>query len=118
MCWATFFTNSSGHPAWGKEVAQEFVPQLKFRKQPPNRRIFAQSVAPHVCMYRIGLMPTERTDVITLPRRRGAVDIASASGTRRPGFESRHGIRVLGKHSSVVMYKMTWYALFVCCKEK
>jgi hypothetical protein len=34
------------------------------------------------------------------PWRRGAVDIASASGTRRPGFESRQGIRFLGKHSS------------------
>jgi DNA invertase Pin-like site-specific DNA recombinase len=31
-----------------------------------------------------------------LPWRRVAVDIASASGTRRPGFESRQGIRVLG----------------------
>jgi hypothetical protein len=28
-----------------------------------------------------------------LPWRRGAVDIASASGTRRPGYESRKGIR-------------------------
>jgi hypothetical protein len=37
--------------------------------------------------------------------RRGAVDIASASGKRRPGFESRQGIRFLGKHSSAVVYK-------------
>jgi hypothetical protein len=32
-----------------------------------------------------------------LPWRRGAVDIASASGTRRPGFESRQGIRLFRK---------------------
>jgi hypothetical protein len=38
---------------------------------------------------------------------RGAVDIASASGTRRPGFESHKGVRFLGKHSSVVVFKMT-----------
>jgi hypothetical protein len=31
--------------------------------------------------------------------RRGAMDIASASGTIRPGFESRRGIRFLGKHT-------------------
>jgi hypothetical protein len=36
-----------------------------------------------------------------------AVDIASASGARRPGFKSRQGIMVLGKHSSAVVYKMT-----------
>jgi hypothetical protein len=35
-----------------------------------------------------------------MPWRRGAVDIAPASGTRRPGFKSRQGIRFLGKHSS------------------
>jgi hypothetical protein len=37
--------------------------------------------------------------IITLPLapwQRGAVDIASASGTRRPGFESRQGIRFWG----------------------
>jgi hypothetical protein len=39
--------------------------------------------------------------------RRGAVDIASASGTRRPGLESRQGIRFLWKHSIAVVYKMT-----------
>jgi hypothetical protein len=49
-----------------------------------------------------------------LPWRRGAVDIASASGTRRPGFEYRQSKRFLGKHSSAVVYKMTYYALFVC----
>jgi hypothetical protein len=54
----------------------------------------------------------------TKPWRRGAVDIASASGTRRPGFESRQGIRFLGKHGNAVAYKMTLYALFVCRKEK
>jgi hypothetical protein len=43
----------------------------------------------------------------------GAVDIASASGTRRPGFESPQGIRFLGKHRSAVVHKMTLYALFV-----
>jgi hypothetical protein len=43
----------------------------------------------------------------TLPCRRGAVDIAPASGTRRPGFESRQGIRFLGKHSSAVVFKKT-----------
>jgi hypothetical protein len=35
------------------------------------------------------------------------VDIASASGTRRPGFESRQGIMFLGNHSSSVVYEMT-----------
>jgi hypothetical protein len=35
-----------------------------------------------------------------------AIDIASASGTRRPGFESRQGITFLGKHSSAVLYKL------------
>jgi hypothetical protein len=42
-----------------------------------------------------------------LPWRRGAVDIASTSGMRRPEFESHQGIRFLGKHSSAVVYKMT-----------
>jgi hypothetical protein len=51
------------------------------------------------------------------PWRRGAVDIASASRMRRPGFESRQGIRFLGKHSSAVVYKMTTYVLFVCWKK-
>jgi hypothetical protein len=37
-------------------------------------------------------------------RRRGAVDNASASGTRRPGFESRQGVRFQGKQSSPVVY--------------
>jgi hypothetical protein len=37
----------------------------------------------------------------------GAVDIASGSGTRRPGFEYCQGISFLGKHSSAVVYKMT-----------
>jgi hypothetical protein len=50
--------------------------------------------------------------------RRGAVDIASASGKRRPGFESRQGIRSLGEYSSAVVYKMTKYALFLYLKEK
>jgi hypothetical protein len=31
--------------------------------------------------------------ICNLPWWRGAVDIASASGTRRPGFQSRQGIR-------------------------
>jgi hypothetical protein len=35
------------------------------------------------------------------------MDIASASGTRRPGFKSRQGLRFLGKHSSAVVFKMT-----------
>jgi hypothetical protein len=34
---------------------------------------------------------------IKWPWRRGEVVIASASGTRRPGFISRHVIRFLGK---------------------
>jgi hypothetical protein len=38
------------------------------------------------------------------PWRRGAVDIASASGTRRPGFESRQSIRFLGKPSIAAVY--------------
>jgi hypothetical protein len=33
---------------------------------------------------------------------RGAVDIASAKGTKRPEFKSRQGVRHLGKHDSVV----------------
>jgi hypothetical protein len=37
-------------------------------------------------------------------KRCGVVDIASASGMRRPEFESRHGKRFLGKHSSAVVY--------------
>jgi hypothetical protein len=41
-----------------------------------------------------------------MPWRRGAVDITSASGTRRPGFEYLHGIRIFGNHSSAVVYKM------------
>jgi hypothetical protein len=43
----------------------------------------------------------------TGPWHGGVVDIASASGTGRPGFESLQGIRFLGKHSSAVVYKMT-----------
>jgi hypothetical protein len=42
------------------------------------------------------------------------VDIASASGTRRPGLESRQGIRFLGKHNSALEYKMTYVVCFVC----
>jgi hypothetical protein len=42
------------------------------------------------------------------------VDIASASGTRRPGFESRQGIRFLGKHTSAVVFKMTYVICIVC----
>jgi hypothetical protein len=49
-----------------------------------------------------------------MPWRRGTVDIASASRTRRPGFESRHGIRFLGKHSGAVVYKMTYVICIVC----
>jgi hypothetical protein len=30
-------------------------------------------------------------------------DIASASGTRRPGIESRQGVRFLGKHINAVV---------------
>jgi hypothetical protein len=52
------------------------------------------------------------------PWRRVAVDIESASGTRRPWFESHQGIRFLGKHSSAVVYKITYNALFVCWKMK
>jgi hypothetical protein len=37
-------------------------------------------------------------------RRRGAVDITFESGIRRPGFESRKGIRFLGKHSSANLF--------------
>jgi hypothetical protein len=42
-----------------------------------------------------------------MPWRRVTVDIASASGTRRPGFESRQVLRFLGKHSSADVYKIT-----------
>jgi hypothetical protein len=42
-----------------------------------------------------------------LPWRRGAVDIESATGTRRPGFKSHQGIRFLGKNSSAVVLKKT-----------
>jgi hypothetical protein len=48
------------------------------------------------------------------PWRLGALDIASASGMRRPGFESRRGIRFLGKHSSAVVYKMTYICNMHC----
>jgi hypothetical protein len=48
-----------------------------------------------------------------LPWRRGAVDIASVSRTRRPGFESRQGIRFLGKRGSAVVYKIDLMCL-VC----
>jgi hypothetical protein len=33
----------------------------------------------------------------SMPWLRGAVEISSASGTRRPGFESRQDVRLLGK---------------------
>jgi hypothetical protein len=48
------------------------------------------------------------------PWQRGAVDIASASGMRGPGFESRQGIGFLGKHCSAVVFKMTLHMCFVC----
>jgi hypothetical protein len=38
-----------------------------------------------------------------LPWRHGTVNIASASGTRRPGFESRQGIMFLGNFA-VLLY--------------
>jgi hypothetical protein len=50
-----------------------------------------------------------------VPWRRGTVDIASASGTRRPGFESRLGIRFLGEHSSAVMQN---YLICIVCVLK
>jgi hypothetical protein len=53
-----------------------------------------------------------------LPWRRGAVVIASASGTRRPEFKSRQGIRLLGKHSSAVVCKMTYYVHCLCAGHK
>jgi hypothetical protein len=43
---------------------------------------------------------------LNAPWRRGTVDIASASGTRIPVFESRQSIRLLGKHDSTVAEKM------------
>jgi hypothetical protein len=49
-----------------------------------------------------------------LPWRRGAMDIASDSGTRGPGFESHQGIRFLGKHCSDVVYKMPYEVCIVC----
>jgi hypothetical protein len=52
--------------------------------------------------------------ILLEPWRRGAVDIASALGTRIPRFESRQSIRFFREHSSAVVYKMTQYALFVC----
>jgi hypothetical protein len=42
-----------------------------------------------------------------LPWRCGAMDITSASGMWRPGFEFPQGIRFLWKHSSAVVYKKT-----------
>jgi hypothetical protein len=50
---------------------------------------------------------TKKNQATQILIRRGAVDIASASGTRRPGFESRQGRMFLGKHGSAVVYKMT-----------
>jgi hypothetical protein len=51
--------------------------------------------------------------------RSGAEDIASASGTKRPGFESHQSIRLLGKHVSAVVYKKpTQYALCVERRNK
>jgi hypothetical protein len=52
--------------------------------------------------------------MLMLPWRRGTVDIASSTETRRPGFESRLGIRFLGKHSSAVVYNMTYEKCIVC----
>jgi hypothetical protein len=42
-----------------------------------------------------------------MPWQHGAVEIASASGTRRPEFKSRQGVWFLGKYSNAVVYKMT-----------
>jgi hypothetical protein len=36
---------------------------------------------------------------------RGAVDIASASGTRRPEFESRQDIKVMGNIAALLCIK-------------
>jgi hypothetical protein len=57
--------------------------------------------------------------MIELPwRRRGAEDIASASRTRRPGFESRQGMRFLGKHSSAVVYTYLNDLICIVCVLK
>jgi hypothetical protein len=53
------------------------------------------------------IIPKEYLKHFFVPWRRGAMDITSASGTRRPGFESRQDIRFLGKHRNAVVYKMT-----------
>jgi hypothetical protein len=58
----------------------------------------------------------ETVNFVRKPCRRGAVDIASASRTRRPGFESRQGIRFLGKHSYAVVYK--WLNMHCLCVER
>jgi hypothetical protein len=51
-------------------------------------------------------------------RRRGAVDIASAPGTRRPRFKSRQAKRLLGKHSSAVVYRYANDLICIVCVLK
>jgi hypothetical protein len=64
-------------------------------------------------------MQTNRiSKMFSLPLwRRGAVDIESASETRRPVFVSRQGIRFLGKHSSAV-YKLLYMNCWCIEKDK
>jgi hypothetical protein len=66
-------------------------------------RLYLQKGAKNVLLEaQIGPILADRVDEALKTKRRGAVDIASASGSRRPGFESRQGIRFLGKQSSAV----------------
>jgi hypothetical protein len=54
--------------------------------------------------------------IYVMPWLLGAVDIASASGTKRPGFESRQDVRFLA-----VLLRIKWLnmpILFVCWKQK
>jgi hypothetical protein len=52
----------------------------------------------------------QKQKITKQPLQSGAVDIASASGTRRSRFKSHQGIRFLGKHRSAVEYETTYYA--------
>jgi hypothetical protein len=80
------------------EVVDEVVDWLSNWKKLPRRSPRSRLTGDEVSTVNV---------MSLMPWRRGAVDIASASGTRRPMFESRQGIRFLMKHSSAVLYKMT-----------
>jgi hypothetical protein len=84
----------------GKSSPQTWVISVIFIKLPKVNNYLIGEISPNLFTLTVTKTPIG-------PRRRGEVDIASASGTRRPGFESRQGIKFLGKHSSAVVYKMT-----------